>query len=1236
MLATNRINRTRTSRASSLFALAALFLLSLAAASPANAQNPAVVFSYTNGVSGVCSSPSLLYAGGCDYAGTVDQLAANARGDVFASVSENNVGYILEVPANGSQQVQLLTGLGNPYGANSVYVDKNNNIYVPNASDANVVYIPFVNGAYAENVNYGTLSKCSAFPVPATTTTDCIVPLNYPGSLGYYVSAGALGMDGAGNLYMISKYCGGGCVASGTDILFEVLASNGNFVILDSTLGNDSGSEIAVNNAGDIFITNYGSLYEYKHSANTTRISAYSQNGPDGVQMDASGNLYVTENSAAEILEYPYIDGDYGLPGGNSFIVSNQLGSGYTSQASQGIAVAGSGKITYAGNYPNSLSTLTVGNLAFGSTPINTTSGSSTLNMVFNTAETFGSIKTFGPFNATTTCTAASYAAGGNCTVSVTYSSNAVGTQTGELVAYSSTGTVLGTAFLSGVGTGATVNADPGTDDTDGTGYTMPAAVAVDSTGNIFVADSSTGNIYKTTTSSTAAAAVVASGFTAPSAIAVDGADNLYVAASGEVVEAAYNATAATYGTPTVLFSGLSGPSGLALDSIGNVYIADSGNSRVVRLASSGGLPLGSQFSTLGTGLATPVALAIDNASQNIYIADAGAENVVQVNLLTSSQATILSGLTTAAGVSVDPSGSLYSVDSGKDTVTRVPFENGGLNPNAAVTLASIVATPNAIAADNQGNLYVADTADAVVATDLRSAGLVNFGNVTVGQQSGIVSGVVSNGGNSSFTLSSPDYTQSGDTSSFAIQSSSTCAAGNTLTSGQSCTLSAIFSPQTYGPLTDTLALASTPATGTTLAFTGNGSPVLIDTTLKLAVTSSGTPTFGQPTTITATLTPASQASAVPTGTITFVVNGVTVNPPTKLNAAGTSASITVSLNGGSNTITASYSGDYFYASTSSSPLTVAVKPSTTTTTLSISAPDSNPTAANPSTAKSVQTVTLTATVTPPASGTPTGTVTFYNGTTVLGTANVVPYSPTTKFSEGQATLAVNTAANPLPLGTYSITATYSGDSNYGGSSTATASPLLISNASVVLSASASSIVGGSGTLTLTVVPVAGFVGAADFTCSGLPAYSTCSFNPAYVDLPSGATSASVTFSVAINQPPAIAVPGAVGGLAHLPGRPALAAFLTLFLLLPTLLLAYARRSQRAAGSRFSTMRLTTLIAFVLLTGCAAALSGCGTGSATFNTPAGTTNITVGAVISGTGNTAPTPASTVQIQLNVP
>jgi hypothetical protein len=70
------------------------------------------------------------------------------------------------------------------------------------------------------------------------------------------------------------------------------------------------------------------------------------------------------------------------------------------------------------------------------------------------------------------------------------------------------------------------------------------------------------------------------------------------------------------------------------------------------------------------------------------------------------------------------------------------------------------------------------------------------------------------------------------------------------------------------------------------------------------------------------------------------------------------------------------------------------------------------------------QTVTFTATVTKGEPGTPTGTVTFYNGTSVLGVSTV--------NSSAQATLTVDT----LAAGTHNITAIYTGDTNFAGSTT--------------------------------------------------------------------------------------------------------------------------------------------------------------------------------------------------------
>ena len=104
------------------------------------------------------------------------------------------------------------------------------------------------------------------------------------------------------------------------------------------------------------------------------------------------------------------------------------------------------------------------------------------------------------------------------------------------------------------------------------------------------------------------------------------------------------------------------------------------------------------------------------------------------------------------------------------------------------------------------------------------------------------------------------------------------------------------------------------------------------------------------------------------------------------------------------------YSGDSTFGSSTSSSITVQIVQASSSTTLAV--------APNPS--ASGQSVSLTATVTPapPSSGTPTGSVQFFDGTTSLGTATL---------SGNTATLTTSS----LPVGTSSLTASYQGDTNF-------------------------------------------------------------------------------------------------------------------------------------------------------------------------------------------------------------
>ncbi len=182
-------------------------------------------------------------------------------------------------------------------------------------------------------------------------------------------------------------------------------------------------------------------------------------------------------------------------------------------------------------------------------------------------------------------------------------------------------------------------------------------------------------------------------------------------------------------------------------------------------------------------------------------------------------------------------------------------------------------------------------------------------------------------------------------------------------------------------------------------------------TTTALTITPS-TLTEGQSTTLSATVT---ASGAAPAGTVGFYY-GTLLLASARLNADGV-ASVTLTSAGvtpGTYSIVAKYPGNASDAASNSSPVSATVLPATTTRLTS------------PASAYLLgQSATLTATVSSTSPGTPTGTVRFYYGSFLLGSATL---------NAGSASIT-----EPIPTdyetGTYVITAKYSGDANYGASS---------------------------------------------------------------------------------------------------------------------------------------------------------------------------------------------------------
>jgi hypothetical protein len=289
--------------------------------------------------------------------------------------------------------------------------------------------------------------------------------------------------------------------------------------------------------------------------------------------------------------------------------------------------------------------------------------------------------------------------------------------------------------------------------------------------------------------------------------------------------------------------------------------------------------------------------------------------------------------------------------------------------------------------------------------------------------------------------------------------------------------------------------------------------------------------------------------------------------------SSGSASYSATALAVGAHSITARYGGDSNFVGLNSAAQAVTINLITPTVALT----------ATPTTAQIGTTIALSATVTG-TGATPTGTVKFLDGTTVLSTFTLAGTSGAATYS-----------ATALAVGTHTITAVYSGDTNFS-TLTSAAQTVTISAIpqTVSISASPSSLTiksGTTGTTVITITPAGGYTGTLTFACGTLPSAASCSFAPATLTFTGGATAqtSTLTFSTtsaraALERP--------------MDRRLPMVAFAGL------LLLPLATRRRRLKGILLMLIMLGSLATL--------AVSGCGSsGSLTTNTPAGAYSVPV-------------------------
>ncbi|MGC9946202.1 MAG: hypothetical protein ABSF64_07510 [Bryobacteraceae bacterium] len=296
----------------------------------------------------------------------------------------------------------------------------------------------------------------------------------------------------------------------------------------------------------------------------------------------------------------------------------------------------------------------------------------------------------------------------------------------------------------------------------------LPFNVAADVSGNVYIVAGGVVRKVSKGVITTFAGVYGATGYTGdngpatsatfdyPASVAVDASGNVYIAdMDNNAIRKVSKGVVTTFaGDGTKGYSGdngppagaeLNGPTGVAVDALGNVYIADSGNARIRKvsngaiatLAGGASVSFGDNGPATGAALYQPRGAAVD-ASGNVYIVDAFDNAIRKVSggviVTVAGNGTFgysgdngpatSAALNQPSGVAVDASGNIYIADTHNSAIRKI---SGGVistiagngiygysGDNGPAANAQLCA-PVGVAADAAGNVYIADAGCSVV-----------------------------------------------------------------------------------------------------------------------------------------------------------------------------------------------------------------------------------------------------------------------------------------------------------------------------------------------------------------------------------------------------------------------------------------------------------------------------------------------------------------------------------------